>query len=266
MSPNQVAIITGASSGIGAATARLLAANGYAVVLAARRLERLQSLAGEIQGSGGQAFPIPVDVSSLDDIDRMIRGTIDHFGQVDVLFNNAGFGRLDWLENLDPLKDIESQLQVNLIGVIQATRAVLPHMISRRSGHIVNMASLAGFVATPTYSIYAASKFAVRGFSEALRREVGIWNIHVTAIYPGGVSTEFSQHTGAKRKTGATTPAALRLSSDQVAQCVLSVLRRPRRTVIIPWPMRLSVLFNSLFPGLTDRVIERRFCRPERGL
>jgi short-subunit dehydrogenase len=266
MAPNQVAIITGASSGIGAATARLLAANGYAVVLAARRFERLQALAEQIQGSGGQAFPISVDVSRIDEIDQMIQRTLGQLGQVDVLFNNAGFGRLDWLENLDPVEDIESQLQVNLVGVIQATRAVLPHMISRRSGHIVNMASLAGFIATPTYSIYAASKFAVRGFTEALRREVGIWNIHVSAIYPGGVSTEFSQHTGAKRKTGATTPAALRLSPEQVAHSVLSVLRRPRRTVIIPWPMRVSVLVNSLFPGLTDRVIEQRFCRPERGL
>jgi short-subunit dehydrogenase len=229
-------------------------------------MERLQALAEQIQSSGGQAYPIAVDVSRSDDINQMILGTLDYFGQVDVLFNNAGFGRLDWLENLDPVKDIESQLQVNLVGVIQAARAVLPHMISRRSGHIVNMASLAGFVATPTYSIYAASKFAVRGFTEALRREVGVWNIHVTAIYPGGVSTEFSQHTGAKRKTGVTTPAALRLSPDQVAQCVLSVLRRPKRTVIIPWPMRFSVLFNSMFPGLIDRVIERQFCRPERGL
>jgi short-subunit dehydrogenase len=207
-----------------------------------------------------------VDVSRIDDINQMILGTLDHFGQVDVLFNNAGFGRLDWLENLDPVKDIESQLQVNLVGLIQATHAVLPYMISRRSGHIVNMVSLAGFIATPTYSIYAASKFAVRGFTEALRREVGIWNIHVTGIYPGGVSTEFNQHTGAKRKTGATTPDSMRLSTDQVAQTVLSVLRRPRRTVIIPWPMRFIVLFNSLFPGLTDRVIERQFCRPERGL
>jgi short-subunit dehydrogenase len=229
-------------------------------------MERLQALAGEIQDSGGQTFPIQVDVSRIDDINQMIQGTLDHFGQVDVLFNNAGFGRLDWLENLDPVKDIESQLQVNLVGVIQASRAVLPHMIARRSGHIVNMVSLAGFVATPTYSIYAASKFGVRGFTEALRREVGIWNIHVSAIYPGGVSTDFSQHARAKRKTRATTPAALRLSPDQVAHSVLSVLRRPRRTVIIPWPMRFSVLFNSLFPGLTDRVIERQFCRPERGL
>jgi short-subunit dehydrogenase len=123
-------------------------------------------------------------------------------------------------------------------------------MISRHSGHIVNMASLAGFVATPTYSIYAASKFAVRGFSEALRREVGVWNIRVSTIYPGGVKTEFSQHAGAKRRTGATTPDSLRLSPEQVAEAVLSVLHHPRRDGDYPLADEIQCLGELCLTGL----------------
>src|SRR4030067_1013501 len=150
----------------------------------------------------------------------MVKTTRDHYGQIDVLLNNAGFGRLDWLETLDPVKDIEAQLRINLVAVIQTAREVLPHMIQRRSGHIVNMASMAGHVAMPTYTVYAASKFALRGFTEALRREVGVYGVHVSAIYPGGVKTEFGEHTGAKRKTGRTTPASLRLDAEDVARAV----------------------------------------------
>jgi NADP-dependent 3-hydroxy acid dehydrogenase YdfG len=240
--------------------------HGYKLVLAARRLERLQKLAQEIDAVGGRALPVKVDVSSEEDIQAMVQQALYHFGQVDILFNNAGYGRLDWLENCDPLMDIENQFRVNLIGVIQTTRAILPQMIARRSGHIINMASLAGFVAAPTYSIYAASKFAVRGFSEALRREVGVWNIHVSAIYPGAVKTEFSEHTGSKRKSGVTTPESLRLTAGDVAQAVFHVIQRPRRALILPWPMRFSIWANTLFPGLVDWIIEQKFTRPERGL
>jgi short-subunit dehydrogenase len=127
--------------------------------------------------------------------------TLDRFGQIDILFNNAGAGRLDWLENLDPVKGIDEQLRLNLVALIQTCREVLPHMIARRSGHIINMASVAGLVATPTYSVYAASKFGVRGFSEALRREVKIYGIQVSAI-SGSVASEFTEHAGINRKTG----------------------------------------------------------------
>ena len=196
----------------------------------------------------------------------MVKATVDRFGQIDILFNNAGAGRLDWLENLDPVREVEGQLQINLVAVIQTSREVLPHMISRRSGHIVNMASIAGLVATPTYSVYAAGKFGVRGFSEALRREVGVYGIHVSVVYPGGVKTEFTEHAGINRKTGKTTPASLRLEAEDVAKGVFNIVRRPRRGSILPWPMHLAVWFNVFFPGLADRIIENRFTRPERGL
>jgi len=266
MSESPVMLITGASSGIGEATAHLFGREGYRLVLAARRADRLEELADQIRRAGGQALPVAADVSRLDDIQNLVRIALTNFSRIDLLYNNAGFGRLDWLEDLEPASDIQSQIQVNLLGVIQTTRAVLPYMIAQRSGHIINMASVAGFVATPTYSVYAASKFAVRGFTQALRREVGIWGIHVSGIYPGGVRTEFSQHAHIRRRTKTTTPAALRLEADQVAKVVLSVARRPRRAVIIPWPLIPAVWVNALFPRFVDWVLERNFTRPERNV
>jgi short-subunit dehydrogenase len=265
MADSLVVIVTGASSGIGEATARLFAQKSYRVVLAARRHERLQSLADEIRNTGGQALAVPTDLMNLADIQTMVQTCLDHFGQIDVLFNNAGFGRLDWLERLDVETGIEAQFRVNVLGMVETAWAVLPHMIARRGGHIINMGSVASFIATPTYCIYSASKFAVRGFTEALRREVSVFGVHVSGVYPGGVETEFTAHAGIKRKTGWTTPAALRLSPEQVAQAVFSLTRRPRRAIILPWPMVAGVWLNRFFPGLMDWIIERRFTRPERG-
>ncbi len=266
MSENPVILITGASSGIGAASARLFAANGYRVVMAARRLERLQDIEKDIVKLGGEALSVDTDLIHIDQIQALVKKTIDTCGRIDILFNNAGFGRARWLEDMDLEKDIEMQIQVNLSGLIQMTRAVLPHMIERQSGHIINMASLAAYIATPTYSIYAATKYGVRGFSNALRREVAVLGIKVSAIFPGGVKTEFAEHLDAKRKTGFTTPQALLLSSEDVARTVLSVAQRPRRTVIVPWISRFGVYFEALFPGLNDWLIERAFTKPERDL
>jgi hypothetical protein len=229
-------------------------------------MERLQALADEIRAAGGEAWPVATDLSKLEEAQSLARLAINHYGQVDILFNNAGLGRLGWLEKLDPQVDIQTQLQVNLLGLIQMTQAVLPHMIARRSGHIINMGSIASFVATPTYSIYAASKFGVRGFSEALRREVGVYGVRVSGIYPGGVDeTEFAEVAGIQRKTGFSTPSSLELSAEQVAGAVLRLARRPRRAMIIPGVMKLAVWANILSPALLDWMVEKLFVRKERG-
>ncbi len=263
---NQVVVITGASSGIGAATALAFGRAGAKVVLAARRLDRLEAAAQAIAalGTGAEALPVAADLSQLDDIKSLVAQAQQRFGRIDVLFNNAGFGRLGWLETLDPVADIEAQLAVNVLGVIQTTRQVLPLMIAQRGGHIINMASVSGLVGTPTYSIYAAGKFAVRGFSEALRREVAPWGIRVSVIYPGGVATEFASHAGIQRKTTATTPAWMRLTPEQVGDAVVGLVRRPRAGLVISWPFRLSVWLNQLFPGLVDWTTVNQFTIPER--
>jgi short-subunit dehydrogenase len=263
----KVVIVTGASSGIGEATARQFGREGAQIVLAARRVDRLEALAKEIavSGSGSETLVVAADLSKLEDIQSMIDQTLQKYGRIDVLVNNAGFGRLDWLENLDPVKDIEGQFAVNVLGVVQTTRLVLPVMIKQRSGHIINMCSMAGLVGTPTYTIYAASKHAVHGFSEALRREVKPWGIDVSLIYPGGVVTEFGQHAGIKRKTKTTTPKFLLLSADDVGRAVVRLVRRPRAMWIIPWPWAVTALINKLFPGFVDYTTIKNFTIPERA-
>ncbi len=262
----KVVVVTGASSGIGAATALAFGRAGARVVLAARRLEKLKAVAAEIEAleTGAAALPVEADLSKLADIVRLVEATQEHFGRIDILFNNAGFGRLNWLEKLDPVKDIEAQLAVNVLGVIQLTRQALPLMLAQRGGHIINMASVAGLVGTPTYSVYAAGKFAVRGFSEALRREVAPWGIKVSVIFPGGVATEFGDHAGIQRKTKATTPAWMRLTAEQVGEAVVGLARRPKRSLVVTWPFRLSAWVNQLLPGLVDRTTVRQFTIPER--
>lgn len=263
----KVVIVTGASSGIGEATAREFAKEGSKVVLAARRVDRLESLAKEIaaMGTGAEALVVQADLSKLEDIQSLITKTLERFGRIDVLVNNAGFGRLDWLENLDPVKDIQSQFDVNVLGVIQTTRQALPVMIKQRSGHIINMCSMAGLVATPTYTIYAACKHAVHGFSEALRREVKPWGIDVSMIYPGGVTTEFGSHAGIKRKTNATTPRFMLLTAEQVGQEVVNLVHRPRAMRIIPWLWTFTVWMNRNFNSFVDYTTINRFTIPERA-
>ena len=261
---NHVILITGASSGIGEASALLFAKEGCRVILAARRAERIHALADKIRSEGGQALPVPTDVSQLDSLNTLVQAALSEWGQIDILFNNAGFGRLKFLDALDPIQDIEAQLRVNQWGVIQLTRAVLPHMIERRSGHVINMVSMAGLVAMPTYSIYAATKYAVRGFTDALRREVGVWGVKVSGIYPGAVETEFDEHSGANRKTGVRTPKILALSAEEVACEVVKLARHPRRMVVIPRVMRPAVWLTWHFPGVVDWIVERMFVRRER--
>lgn len=250
---DQVVLITGASSGFGADAARLFAKEGCIVILAARRVDRLTALAEEIRLGGGQAFALAMDVAEQSQVEEAIQTVLDNFGRIDILFNNAGFGRLDWLEKLDPGRDIEAQIAVNLTGLIQVTRAVLPHMYRRRSGHIINMSSVAGHIAAPLYTIYAATKHGVRGFTDALRREAAPFGVKVSGIYPGPATTEFSQHTGTntvRRKLKL--PKFLRMSSESVARRTVRLARHPRRTVIIPWYYRLAFFIDRLFPGLVD--------------
>ena len=262
----KVVIVTGASSGIGEATARQFGREGAKLVLAARRVDRLEAVAQEISalGSGAEVLVVAADLSRLEDIQALVNQTLQKFGRIDVLVNNAGFGRLDWLENLDPIKDIQAQMDVNAMGVIQTTRQVLPVMIKQRGGHIINMGSMAGLIGTPTYTIYAASKHAVHGFSEALRREVKPWGIDVSVIYPGGVVTEFASHAGIKRKTKATTPKFMLLTADQVGQAVVKIVRRPRAMWILPWLWTMSMWMNRFANWLVDYTTITRFSIPER--
>ncbi len=146
--------------------------------------------------------------------------------------------------------DIDSQIDVNLRGLIQVTRAVLPSMLARRSGTIINMSSVAGLIAAPMYSIYAATKYGVRGFTDALRREVVSFGMHVCGIYPGPAVTEFSQHTGSDSaiKKNLKTPGWIYMTSAYVARRTVGLAKHPRRTLIIPWWFRPIIGFRHALP------------------
>jgi NADP-dependent 3-hydroxy acid dehydrogenase YdfG len=257
---DKVVLITGASSGFGAAAAKRFAQEGCKVVLTARRIERLEDMANEMNAAGGDALPIAVDVTQPAQIDTMVHAALDHYGRIDILFNNAGFGRLDWFEMLDPVKDIQAQITVDLLGVIWTARAVLPQMYRQSSGHIINMSSLAGWAAPPLYTVYSAAKFGVRGFTEALRREAAPLGVKVSAIYPGSAATEFQTHIGQnKAKRRFRSPRWLSLTAEDVARAVVDLARRPRRRLILPWMMMFSLIVNSHLTGLSDSVQAKAF-------
>jgi uncharacterized protein len=259
---NKVVLITGASHGIGADAARLFAKDGCIVVLAARNMDRLTSLAEEIRGHGGQALVVSLDVRDQSQIEAAVKQVLDKQGRIDVLFNNAGLGRLDWIETLDPAIDIDEQIDVNLRGLIQVTRAVLPSMLSRREGTIINMSSVAGLIAPPTYSIYSATKFGVRAFTDALRREVAHLGIHVAGIYPGPAMTQFSEHSGDTAiKRHLKTPDWLYMTSEYVARRTVGLALHPRRTLVIPWYYNIAIGIDTLFPGLVDWLLKIMFVK-----
>lgn len=253
---DKVVLITGASSGFGEDAARLFAREGCKVVLAARRLDRLQALAAEIQNAGGEALAVPVDLNVSAEIKVMVQTALDLYGQIDILFNNAGYGSVDWFEKLDPERSIETIIKVNLIGTMLVTREVLPHMLKRRKGHIINMVSVAGLISAPLITTYSAGKYGVRAFTDALRREVRPFGIRVSGIYPGPAVTEFGRNL--KRTKSRETIKRLpypHLTSAYVAQRVVDVAKRPRRTLVIPWWFRVITTFDTLFPVVVDWIL-----------
>ncbi len=255
MSPleNKVVLITGASSGFGEDAALLFAKEGCRLVLAARRIDRLKNLAERIQNAGGEAIAIPVDVTDRADIEYMVQSALDLYGQIDILFNNAGIGRVAWYENHTPERDIDLLVQVNLIGLMQVTRSVLPHMLGRREGHIINMISVAGLISPPLIASYSASKFGARAFTDALRREVAPLGIKVSGIYPGPAATEFGRHIGRNAAYGSIrSKFRSRMSSEYVASRVVAVAKHPRRSLVIPWWFRIVTTFDMLFPVVVD--------------
>lgn len=254
--PGKVVLITGASSGFGEDAARLFAQEGCRVVLAARRLERLQSLTAEIQNAGGEALAVPVDLNVPAEIEIMVQTAIDLYGKIDILFNNAGYGSMDWFEKLDPERNIETIIRVNLIGTMLVTHVVLPHMLKRGKGHIINMSSVAGLIAAPLITTYSAGKYGVRAFTDALRREVSPFGIKVSGIYPGPAVTEFGKKLQrTKSRESVKKMKYPHLTSAYVAQRVVDVAKRPVRSLVIPWWFRVITGFDAIFPVIVDWIL-----------
>jgi NADP-dependent 3-hydroxy acid dehydrogenase YdfG len=185
----KVVVITGASSGLGEATARLLSAQGAVVVLGARRIDRLQLLVDELRAQGGKALALATDVTRSEQVQALVDAAVQGFGRIDVMLNNAGLMPHSPLERLK-IADWDRMIDVNLKGVLYGIAAALPYIQQQKSGHIINVSSVAGHKVRPGSAVYAATKHAVRALSEGLRQEVKPYNIRTTVLSPGAVHTE----------------------------------------------------------------------------
>jgi len=185
----KVVVITGASSGLGEASARLLSSQGARVVLGARRVDRLQALVDEIARQGGEALALATDVTDRTQVQRLVDRAVDAFGRVDVMINNAGLMPHSPIVRLK-VDDWDRMVDVNLKGVLYGIAAALPAMQRQMSGHFINVSSVAGHKVSVNGAVYSATKHAVRALSEGLRQEVKDWNIRTTIISPGAVATE----------------------------------------------------------------------------
>lgn len=189
----KVIVITGASSGMGETAARYLAKQGGRVVLAARRAERIDVIANDINGQGGEALAQTTDVTRLEDVKKLVDTAVAKWGRIDVLINNAGVMPLSSLDQAK-VNEWDMMIDVNLRGVLHGIAAALPIMKAQQSGHIINTASVAGHLVFPTSAVYSATKFAVRALTEGLRKEASTYNVRATIISPGAVSTELLDH------------------------------------------------------------------------
>jgi NADP-dependent 3-hydroxy acid dehydrogenase YdfG len=185
----KIVVITGASSGLGEATARFLSAEGASVVLGARRADRIRSLADELTGRGAKALALTTDVTHRDQVKRLVDAAVEAHGRIDVMINNAGLMPQSLLERLK-IDEWDRMIDVNIKGVLYGIAAALPHMKQQKAGHIINVSSVAGHKVGPGSAVYAATKYAVRALSEGLRQEVKPYNIRTTVISPGAVATE----------------------------------------------------------------------------
>jgi short-subunit dehydrogenase len=255
-----VVVVTGASSGFGELSALRFAQRGARVVLAARRLDRLDALAERIAASGGSALAVRCDVAELADLEHLRDRTLEVHGRCDVLVNNAGIPGGGMFEDVD-LERLERVIAVNVLAVVRASKLFLPAMLEQRRGHIVNIASLAGKFATPGAAAYGASKHAVIAFSEALYHELGPKGILVTSVNPGFSPTESFPMTGA--------PSLVLLDPDRVARTIVDVVRKGRAPEIsIPRGIAALEVFRVLTPPVYRWVLGRvteRFAPSQAG-
>jgi NADP-dependent 3-hydroxy acid dehydrogenase YdfG len=244
----EVAIVTGASSGIGAATSRELARRGATVVLAARRAPELDAQAEAIRVAGGEALAVRTDVADRAQVAELVERATNAFGRVDVLVNNAGANWQQPLASSSP-GDIVALLGVNLIGALLATRAVLPAMLERRHGAVISVGSLSGRVAMEP--VYSASKYGVRGFSLALRRQLAGTGVSVSLVSPGKIETAMTGHERGRMP-----------KPELVATTIADLVTQPRREVVVPRKHYAIAWLEQWLPTMADIAHRRRHWSP----
>ncbi len=249
----RVALVTGASGGIGAQTARCLAAAGYRVVLVARRQERLDQLAADIRAAGGAAEALVADLSHSEGPRAVYEAVMERCGGIDVLVNNAGFGWYGWTSDM-PWATAQDMLQVNTAALTQLILLFLPLMRRAGRGHLINVSSVAGSLPSQGVALYSATKSFVDALTTALHRELAGSGVHVSVVKPGPVLTEFYR-TAARLPFGSPVPGErLAVKPEAVAAAILSLLRRPRRAVWVPGALRVMPWVEAGFGWVLDRL------------
>jgi short-subunit dehydrogenase len=246
-----VAVVTGASSGIGEATVRALAGRGAAVVLAARNEEKLQFLEREVLAAGGRAMAVKTDVADETSVEAMVERTVGEFGSINILVNNAGLGLSGRVEDLRPA-DLRYLFEVNVVGTLLCAQVALPHV--PRGGRIINVSSVLAKRAIPKVGGYCATKFALNALSEALRVEIANRGVTVTSVYPGTTRTAFRENSRRTKDEGrGWRPRGV--SPERVAEKITRAAEKGGRDVYVTLPDRLFVAGTILLPGLADRVL-----------
>jgi short-subunit dehydrogenase len=259
LTEKQVVFITGASSGIGRATALAFAKAGYHVAGTARRTERLEALRDDIASlpDAGDFLPVTGDVTDAASMQAAVTETLDTFGRLDVLVANAGVGQRGALVDSD-WSDLQTLLRTNIDGVLHSIRACVPAMRQNKNGgHILTISSVAANLTSPYAASYAASKAFVSSIANSLRLELEDDDIHVTDVLVGRTQTEFNEKRlgeGARRASSIPT-----MSPAQVAQALVKAVQKPRQTIILRWFDRLIVLANKFFPGIMGRLARRQY-------
>jgi NADP-dependent 3-hydroxy acid dehydrogenase YdfG len=261
--PGRVVAITGASAGIGRATALRLARDGAAIVVCARRLDRLEQLRAEIETGGGQALPIVADVTREADMHDLVARAVERFGRLDVMMCNAGFAIYGAIDDVTP-DQMRRLVDINYFGTYYATRAALSVFRRQRAGHLLIVSSIVGKRGVPFMGAYSATKFAQAGLAECLRSEVEGSGIHVSVVYPVSTDTEFKEVMLRETGHAITQADGPRQTAEQVADAIAGALANPVPEV---YPYRKSrglVILNAVAPGFCDRLVKKYGRQPLR--
>ena len=259
----RVIAITGASAGIGRATALRVAQDGAAVVICARRAGRLDAVAVEIAAAGGQALALAGDVTRAADMDALVARAVERFGRLDVMLCNAGFGIAGAIDDISP-DQMHKLMDINYNGTYHAIRAALPVFRSQGSGHVIVVSSIVGKRGVPYMGAYSATKFAQVGLAECLRSELLGSGIHVSVVFPVSTETEFFDVMSRETGTPVTRAHGPTQHVDRVADAIARAIERPAPEIYPHAPSRALVILNALAPVVCDRVVRRFGRKPIR--
>ncbi|MBB6672872.1 SDR family NAD(P)-dependent oxidoreductase [Cohnella nanjingensis] len=248
----RIVLITGASSGIGAIAARILAERGAIPVLAARSVDKLNEVSAAIRG---EHAVYPLDVRDADAVNETVRRVAERYGRIDTLVNNAGYGEFVPFDEA-PLSHFQEMMDVNYMGIVRCCKAVLPLMRQAGRGHIVNVASLAGKIGTSKATGYAASKHAALGFTNSLRQELRGTGIRISAVNPGPIDTPFFDRADPEGTYKRNIRRFL-MKPEKAARAIVSVVATGRAEIDLPWASAAGTKLVQLFPRLTDGIVAR---------